>query len=255
MNRILKKTLALAALFCLTLGLAGCQSGAGKTLEQAGTALKNKDSGAFLSQFDMQAYAAHEFANLKQSNQLLSGLDSMGKMLGLGSQVNDLINSIIDLQGRYTDTFTRTVASGELQDQCSKSKTPDCPWVPEALASAEVRELNETAAVAKVTTPANMTSWIACASTTISGRSWARPRFRIPPKRSPMTRLPFLRRIRKPSSTFLKRRTPLPALRTSDPVFFLKTRERPPSDIRGRPFAAPAASDLKFEAESYGAVI
>ena len=37
MNRILKKTLALAALFCLTLGLAGCQSGAGKTLEQAGT--------------------------------------------------------------------------------------------------------------------------------------------------------------------------------------------------------------------------
>ena len=29
MNRILKKTLALAALFCLTLGLAGCQSGAG----------------------------------------------------------------------------------------------------------------------------------------------------------------------------------------------------------------------------------
>jgi len=82
-------------------------------------------------------------------------------MLGLGSQVNDLINSIIDLQGRYTDTFTRTVASGELQDQCSKSKTPDCPWVPEALASAEVRELNETAAVAKVTTPANMTSWIA----------------------------------------------------------------------------------------------
>lgn len=161
MNHVLKRTLAITALFCLTLGLAGCQSGAGKTLEQAGTALKNKDSGAFLSQFDMQAYAAHEFANLKQSNQLLSGLDSMGKMLGLGSQVNDLINSIIDLQGRYTDTFTRTVASGELQDQCSKSKTPDCPWVPEALASAEVRELNETAAVAKVTTPANMTSWIA----------------------------------------------------------------------------------------------
>ena len=121
MNHILKKTLALAALFCLTLGLAGCQSGAGKTLEQAGTALKNKDSGAFLSQFDMQAYAAHEFANLKQSSQLLSGLDSMGKMLGLGSQVNDLINSIIDLQGRYTDTFTRTVASGELQDQKMES--------------------------------------------------------------------------------------------------------------------------------------
>ena len=71
MNHILKKTLALAALFCLTLGLAGCQSGAGKTLEQAGTALKNKDSGAFLSQFDMQAYAAHEFANLKQSSHCL----------------------------------------------------------------------------------------------------------------------------------------------------------------------------------------
>lgn len=47
MNRILKKTLALAALFCLTLGLAGCQSGAGKTLEQAGTALKTKTAEPF----------------------------------------------------------------------------------------------------------------------------------------------------------------------------------------------------------------
>jgi len=161
MNAILKRALAMAALLCLTFALAGCQNGAGKALEQAGTALKNKDSGAFVAQFDMQAYAAHEFANLKQSNQLLSGLDSMGKMLGLGSQVNDLIKSIMDLQGRYTDTFTRTVATGELQEQCSRAKTPDCPWVPEALANAEVRELSETAAVAKVTTPANMTSWIA----------------------------------------------------------------------------------------------
>lgn len=156
------QALRCTGVLCLTVLLAACQTGGPKkTLEDTANALTKRDSGAFLAQIDSRSYAAHEFVNLKASNELLNGLDTFGQMLGLGSQVNDLLNTVIDLEGRNTKTFTRTVATGELVNQCTKAQTPDCPWVPDALNKAEVKELGPDAAIAKLTTPANMTSWIA----------------------------------------------------------------------------------------------
>ena len=53
------------------------------------------------------------------------------------------------------------VGTGELVAQCTRSQSPDCPWEPQALKKAEVKELGTDAAIARVTTPANMTSWLA----------------------------------------------------------------------------------------------
>ena len=151
--------LALFSVFCL---LAGCQtSGPEKTLSDTAKALTDKDSGAFLAQFDMDAFASHELVNLKQDNSLLNFTSNLGSLLGIGSEMDAWLNSAMDLKQQYTRTFTRTVGSGELVNQCTRSMTPDCPWDPQALKKAEVKQINEQCAVARVTTQANMTSWIA----------------------------------------------------------------------------------------------
>ena len=166
----MKKALSLAGMLCLALALAACEGAGPKSaLDAASKALQAKDSTAFLAQIDMKSYAAHEMANLKQDHQLLNRLDSLGGMLGLGSELDELLGQVLDLENRTVKTMTRTVSSGELVNMCAKAQTPDCPWVPEALAKAEVRSLSETEAVAKVTTPANMTSWIALRK---AGKDW-----------------------------------------------------------------------------------
>ena len=158
----MKKLLSLACMLCLALALSACEgSGPKSALDAASKALQAKDSQAFLAQIDMKSYAAHEMVNLKQDHTRLNRLDSIGDMLGLGSELNELLDQIMDLENRTVKTLNRTVSSGELVNLCTKAQTPDCPWVPEALAKAEVKNLSETEAVARVTTPANMTSWIA----------------------------------------------------------------------------------------------
>ena len=52
---------------------------------------------------------------------------------------------------------------------CRKAERPDCPWVPESLRNAKVVELGPDAAVASVTTPAGMTSWLALRK---QGETW-----------------------------------------------------------------------------------
>ncbi len=158
----MKKLLSLASILCLALALAACEGSSPKSvLDAAAKALQAKDSQAFLALVDMKSYAAHEMVNLKQDHRLLNRLDSLGSMLGLGGELNELLDQILDLENRTTKTLNRTVSSGELVNMCTKAQTPDCPWVPESLAKAEVKSPSETEAVARVTTPANMTSWIA----------------------------------------------------------------------------------------------
>lgn len=147
---------------CLLAGaLLGCTtSGPQKALDAQADALSKNDSAAFLAQMDLKAFAANQVKNMTRDDQALSTLDSMGRMLGLGG-MDELLGSVIDMEARLGKQYTRGVSTGELAAQCRTAATPDCPWVPESLRKAQVTELGQDAAVAKVTTPAGMTSWLA----------------------------------------------------------------------------------------------
>ncbi|MBQ3059237.1 MAG: hypothetical protein IJD16_02855 [Desulfovibrio sp.] len=160
---IFRKPVLLTAVFglCAALLAACLASGPQKTLEQMAVALQKKDSTAFLSHFDMQALAANDIKNLTTENQALSAMNSLGKELGLGS-VDDLLGNLLgDRPKDLTASFAEGVSTGEIVAQCRVAKDAKCPWVPEALQKAEVKELGETAAVARVTTPAGVSSWLA----------------------------------------------------------------------------------------------
>lgn len=135
-------------------------SGPQKTLNSLAEALDKNDSAAFLARLDMKTFAANQIKNLTREDQALSSLDSLGRMLGLGG-MDDLLGSVLNMENRLQGQYTRGVSTGELAARCRAAQSPDCPWVPEALKQAQVIELSDTAAVAKVTTPARMTSWLA----------------------------------------------------------------------------------------------
>lgn len=139
----------------------GCTtSGPQKVLDAQADALNKNDSTAFLAQMDLKTFAANQVKNMTRNDQALSTLDSMGRMLGLGG-MDSLLGSVLDMEARLNKQYTRGVSTGELAAQCRAAATPDCPWVPESLRKAQVTELGQDAAVAKVTTPAGMTSWLA----------------------------------------------------------------------------------------------
>lgn len=149
-----------SALFFLCAFLLSCSStGPKSALDHLATALENNNPSAFIGQFDMQAYAKNEIANMTRNDNALNVINSFGKLLGLGN-VDDLISSIVDVKSQLDANFTRQVVSGELVAQCRVATTPDCPWEPASLRSASVIEINPQAAIAKVTTPARLTSWI-----------------------------------------------------------------------------------------------
>ena len=144
-----------------TLLLAGClSSGPEKPLQEAATALAQKDSALFLAQIDMKRFAAAQINNLTQEDTALRTLDNVGKFLGLGG-MDELLGSVMNMQMRLEDQFTRTVSTGELEMQCRAATSPDCPWVAQSLRNALVKELNPDAAVARITTPTNISSWLA----------------------------------------------------------------------------------------------
>lgn len=157
-----KNVITLMLVLGLAFLLAACQtSGPQKTLNAAAQALTEKNSQNFMAQIDMDAFASHELVNLKQDNSLLSFAGDLGALFGFGNRMDQWLESAMDLKSQYTRTFTRMVSSGELVAQCTRSQSPDCPWEPGALKKAKVVEIDDTAAVAQVTTPANMTSWLA----------------------------------------------------------------------------------------------
>lgn len=143
-------------------------SGPQKALNNVAEALDKNDSAAFLAQVDMKAFAANQIKNMTRQDQALSSLDSLGRMLGLGG-MDELLGSVMDMQARLNKQFTRGVSTGEMMAQCRVAQNPDCPWVPESLRNAQITDLGEAAAVARITTPARMTSWLALRKT---GERW-----------------------------------------------------------------------------------
>lgn len=161
MNILRRPSPFLLAAALLTALLAACfASGPQKALNKLADALNKNDSAAFLSQLDLKTFAANQIKNLTREDQALSSLDSLGRMLGLGG-MDDLLGSVMNMEARLRKQYTRGVSTGEMMVQCREAQSPDCPWAPEALKNAEVTELSDTAAVARVTTPARMTSWLA----------------------------------------------------------------------------------------------
>lgn len=157
------KTLSLSLLTSLgcALLLVGClDSGPQKPLNAMARALTERDSALFLAQMDGKTFAANTINALTREDPALRTLDAVGKMLGLGG-MEDLVNSVVDMHQRQQELFTRGVSTGELVLECTRATKPNCPWVPEALKAAKVRKLGDTAAIAQVTTPARLTSWLA----------------------------------------------------------------------------------------------
>ncbi len=154
-----KYTVVLGLCFALT----GClSSGAEKPLTTMADALTERNSKQFLEQMDIKRFATSQVQALTQDSKPLNALDNMGKLLGLGG-VNDLLGTVLDAEKNMTSYFTRHVSTGELINTCTRSQEPDCPWVPDALRDAKVKELSDVAAVAQVTTPAGVSSWLALA--------------------------------------------------------------------------------------------
>lgn len=158
--------LGVLAMICL----AACTmtTGPQKTLDEIAVAMDNNNPAAFISHFDMQEFAANYAADLAKSDDALNALNSIGSFVGnflglnnLNENMNELLDSIVDFRGRLEQRFERGVASGELMAQCRKAETPDCPWVPSSLRDAQIVELGPEAAIAKITTPARLTSWLA----------------------------------------------------------------------------------------------
>lgn len=149
--------------------LAACMtSGPEKTLGEMADALSANDSAAFMAHMDLKRFSANEIANMTQESRGLNMLDSLGRRLGIGG-VDKMLNSIVDVENDVRQHFQRGVSTGELMADCRQAETPDCPWVPESLRKARVVKINETAAVASVTTPAGMTSWLALQK---QGENW-----------------------------------------------------------------------------------
>jgi hypothetical protein len=149
--------------------LAGCiGSGPGKALHEVASSLERKDSAAFLARMDAGRYAAAFLDNLTQSNPALKALDSAaGKLLGVG--VADMVKSLTSMEEQIVGDFKRRVSTGELVNECSQAASSGCPWVPASLRGAKIKELGPEAAVAHVTVPGNIATWIAMAKT---GGEW-----------------------------------------------------------------------------------
>ena len=141
--------------------VAACvSSGPQKALNGMAEALKKNDSAAFLAAMDMKSFANNEMKNLAKEEAPLGFLDSLGCSLGIGG-MDEILGSIVDMESRLHNQFNRGVSTGELMAQCREVETPNCPWVPESLNNAKITEIGSAAAVAQVTTPARMTSWLA----------------------------------------------------------------------------------------------
>lgn len=141
--------------------LAACTSSGPKAaLDDMATALDKYDSSAFMAQIDLNAYATNRLKNITENDSALSSLNALSNLLGLGN-LDNFIDSVVDLKGQLAQQFERGVASGEMMAQCAKTETPECPWVPQSLRNARIVELNANAAIAQVTTPAKLTSWLA----------------------------------------------------------------------------------------------
>jgi hypothetical protein len=147
---------------CVLLLAACIGSDPGKTLHAVASSLERKDSAAFLAHMDTKRYAAAFMDNLTQGNPALKALDNAaGKLFGVG--VADVVNSMASVEEQLVGDFKKRVPTGELVNECSQAASTGCPWEPASLRSAKIKELVPDAAVAHVTVPGNVATWIALA--------------------------------------------------------------------------------------------
>jgi len=143
--------------------LASCiGSGPGKALHEVASSLDRKDSAAFLAKLDSRRYAAAYMDNLTQGNAALKALDSAASRL-FGMGVADMVNSVASVEEQLVADFKKRVSTGELVNECSQAASTACPWMPASLRGAKIKELESDAAVAHVTVPGNIATWIAMA--------------------------------------------------------------------------------------------
>lgn len=135
-------------------------NGPQKTLDETAKAMENNNPQAFLANIDLQLFASNYLATMTENDQMLNILNSLGNTFGLGG-IQDIISSIVDVQADMKKNFTMGISTGELMAKCKVSETPDCPWVPASLREAQIIEIDKSAAIAKVTTPMKITSWLA----------------------------------------------------------------------------------------------
>ncbi len=160
----MKKLLLIYSCFALlSLSLSACMpSEAEKPLVEMAEALKNRDAHGFLSQIDMPSYAQALMNNSTKANPALKRFEEMGKLFGIGG-LGNIFGSVAQTQKEETRRFQYGVSSGELIIACQHSARPGCPWVPDSLRNAKVKEITKDMAVAPVTTPSGITSWLALA--------------------------------------------------------------------------------------------
>lgn len=152
-----------ALLLSAILALAACaQSGPRETIDLMAKALEENNPQAFMAQIDMPLFTENYIKNFTNNDSALNSLSALGDMLGLGS-LDSLIGSIVDFRAHLERNFNRGITTGELMAQCKTAITPDCPWYPSSLREAKIVELGGGAAIAGVTTPARLSSWIALA--------------------------------------------------------------------------------------------
>lgn len=156
------KNLAICALalVCLLVACEAERTQPQLLLDRTAAALENKDATKFMECLDIKAYATNQVKNLANNDNVLSSLDKLGTSLGIGG-LNQIIGSLLDVTGNIRHEMSEGVATGQIMAQCRSATTPDCPWFPQSLKDAKVIELGPDAAIAQVTTPANITSWLA----------------------------------------------------------------------------------------------
>lgn len=158
-----------ALLLSAVIALAACaQSGPRETVDLMAKALEENNPQAFMAQVDMPLFTENYIKNFTNNDTALNSLSALGNMLGLGS-LDSLIGSIVDFRAHLQRNFDRGITTGELMAQCKTAITPDCPWYPSSLREAKIVELGGGAAIAAVTTPARISSWIVLAKT---DRGW-----------------------------------------------------------------------------------
>lgn len=150
-----------AAVCALVFALAACSNNPPQSaLDEMANALETHNSSKFLSRVDMSLYTANFVANMTENDQALKALNSLSGMLGLGS-LDNLLAGLMNYQNQLQERFERGVANGELAAQCGESIEAGCPWTPDALRKARVTLVDDDAAVAAVTSPRGIISWLA----------------------------------------------------------------------------------------------
>jgi len=65
------------------------------------------------------------------------------------------------VEAELVGDFKKRIGTGELVNECSQAASTRCPWVPASLRAAKIKELGTDAAVAHLTIPGNIATWIA----------------------------------------------------------------------------------------------